>query len=108
MDCLARIYLTQVNNILSDLVLVKCFGCGVNSPSQRDHDVCLFMSIQEQFLAFYDEVIPKLNEIKIQEALNRNLGNIGGDLINELSLNREFRNLLWTCETWKELLLSLL
>ena len=58
-------------NIIPDIVFETCYGCQVDHPSQRNHDVCIMMEKQERIEAIFEKALGRVNELEIfEEYLN--------------------------------------
>ena len=63
---------------MGDLVKHLCFGCQVDHPSQRNHDLCLMADDEERFVRTFDASwdlvdIKGLAEKHIKEAVRAKL-----------------------------------
>ena len=52
-----NIYAKAVENLLFDVVQEECHGCQIDHPSQKQHDVCLFMTYEQQVDCFQDDIL---------------------------------------------------
>jgi hypothetical protein len=67
MQCMKILFAKHVVNILPQIIEEKCFGCQVNHPSQKHHDVCLMMDKDEKILTCIDEAMKRIKEEDIFE-----------------------------------------
>ena len=60
----------------NNIIAAMCVGCAADSPSQRDHDICVMMS--------NDEKIDLLKDIIFDKIKNQVESNIKKIIINKL------------------------
>ena len=65
----------QVSTIMESLICELCYGCQVDHPSQRQHDLCLMASDKERLTATFWTAWSRMNIEQIHESL--------GDLVFE-------------------------
>ena len=53
--------------VIPDIIHEQCYGCQVNHPSQRNHDVCLMMTKEERIEAVFETALGRVNEYEIFE-----------------------------------------
>lgn len=51
---LLEAYVEEMEGCMKKVVSEKCYGCQVDHPSQRQHDVCLMMEAEERLELFFD------------------------------------------------------
>ena len=53
---------------IRDIAERKCHGCQIDHPSQRQHDVCLMMTVEERVELCFDEALDLLLNQKKDDA----------------------------------------
>ena len=54
---------------LEQVISENCFGCIVNHPSQRQHDLCLMSEYGEQVFRCYEQALSQVSRPKLMETL---------------------------------------
>ena len=65
MNCMKLLYAKHVIKVLPEIIKEKCFGCQVEHPSQKHHDVCLMMEKDEKIEICMDDALQRINEEEI-------------------------------------------
>ena len=65
---LFKCYAVAVTETLADVVREECYGCQVDHPSQKHHDVCLFMTFSQQVDCFLEEALDRVDEVQVSSA----------------------------------------
>ena len=61
------LFAKHILKIMPDLIHEKCYGCQVDHPSQRHHDVCCMMKKEERVEAVFETALGRINEFEIFE-----------------------------------------
>ena len=61
------LYAKHILKVFPDIVKEKCYGCQVNHPSQKHHDVCLQMTNAEKVEICLDTALARVNDFEIYE-----------------------------------------
>ena len=65
MNCMKLLYAKHVIKVLPEIIKEKCFGCVVDHPSQKHHNVCLMMEKDEKIEICMDDALQRINEEEI-------------------------------------------
>ena len=57
----------ELRTLAAGVVINQCYGCQVDHPSQRQHELCLFKTRQEHTDMFIEKAMMELNPYKIME-----------------------------------------
>ena len=60
-------YAKAVEKSLLDIVREECHGCQIDHPSQKQHDVCLFMTHDQQVDCFREDVLKRIDDVEVVE-----------------------------------------
>ena len=61
-------YAKALREPLREVIHNECYGCQIDHPSQKQHNVCLFMSFDEQVDCFLQEALKRVDEMRVTEA----------------------------------------
>ena len=56
-----------VDNLLYYVVQEECHGCQIDHPNQKQHDLCLFMTYEQQVDCFLEDILKRLDDVEIIE-----------------------------------------
>ena len=59
------LYIKHLLKILPQVIKDKCYGCQVDHPSQRHHDVCLMMTTEEKIEVCLETALTRLDHHEI-------------------------------------------
>ena len=59
---LKLLFARQILNILPDIIHEKCYGCSVNHPSQKHHNVCMMMTNEEKIEYCLDSALERIDK----------------------------------------------
>jgi hypothetical protein len=65
MEGVTEQHVSRVAILLRTVIGDICTGCLINDPSQRHHDVCLWMSHQQKVEIFFEEAWRRANLAEI-------------------------------------------
>ena len=68
-----KVYAKVVRETLYEVAQENCHGCRIDHPSQKQHDVCLFMSLEEKLDYFLDEALERVDLERATEKWNKAL-----------------------------------
>ena len=68
-----KVYAKVVRETLYEVAQENCHGCQIDHPSQKQHDVCLFMSLEEKLDYFLDEALERVDLERATEKWNKAL-----------------------------------
>ena len=57
----------ELRTLIAGEVINQCYGCQVDHPSQRQHEMCLFKTRQGHTDMFVEKAMMELNPYKIME-----------------------------------------
>ena len=60
-------YAKSVEKSLIDIVTEECHGCQTDHPSQKQYDVCLFMTYDQQVDCLLEDVLKQINDVEVVE-----------------------------------------
>ena len=80
-------YVKSLRNSLMKVVQDKCYGCQINHPSQKQHEICLFWTFDEQVDCFLEDALMRVDEAQVIEDCVKALQTYypGDDLYSKLS-----------------------
>ena len=58
-------YAKALEKSLLDIVREECHGCQIDHPSQKQHDVCLFMTHDQQVDCFREDVLKRIDDVEV-------------------------------------------
>ena len=66
-------YADHMAEVLGEAIKELCYGCSVDHPSQKEHDVCVMMEMEERVYHCYRKCLELVNEDYIMEAFTMGL-----------------------------------
>ena len=103
-DLLKWCYALHLRPHMSAIAHQYCHGCSFDHPSQKEHNVCVMMTFEEQVDMWFNEALTKVDEDLV---LGKWFGSIGGLYppvrYHEISryIDPEYRIDEWRDEIWK-------
>ena len=61
-EYMKAVYIDAIVNKVKELVTEKCYGCQVDHPSQRQHNLCIMADWKEQVETCFSEALQKLDK----------------------------------------------
>ena len=58
-------YVKVLREPLWEVIRNECYGCQIDHPSQKQHEVCLFMTYDEQVDCFLEEALKRVDENRL-------------------------------------------
>ena len=100
---LAEAFAEHLPPRIREIVRRRCYGCSINHPSQKNHDVCLMMDPEEQIRSCLDEALESVDirEVLVTFRANSNVLVIPLYLESSYWWRRQFND-----PCWKELVVS--
>ena len=80
-------YVKSLRSSPMKVVQDKCYGCQINHPSQKQHEICLFWTFDEQVDCFLEDALMRVDEAQIIEDCVKALQTYypGDDLYSKLN-----------------------
>ena len=100
---LARSYAIHLKRVIPSVARRLCYGCQVDHPSQKQHDVCLMMTEEERILHCLKAALLEIKEKKVLR-LFRRFASLGICLHSfEYIFEVGWRKELWRDKSWCDL-----
>ena len=102
-DDLALSYAIHLKPVIPSVARTLCYGCQVDHPSQKQHDVCLMMTGEERTLHCLKQALLQIEEIKVLR-LFRRFASLEKHLLSFAYIFEVgWRTKLWHDEGWCDL-----
>jgi hypothetical protein len=100
MTCMKVLFAKHVVLELPKVIEKKCYGCMINHPSQKQHDVCLQMNKTEQIWLCIDEALERINEEEIFQEFFNLFPDVGNEAYYDVST-------FYESDEWKQELFNI-
>ena len=97
---LALSYAIHLKPVIPSVACMLCYGCQVDHPSQKQHNVCLIMTEEERTLHCLKQALLQINENKVLR-LFRRFASLEKHLLSfDYIFEVGWRIELWDDEAW--------
>ncbi len=100
---LANAYAKEIASHLWEVTQKKCYGCIVDHPSQRHHDVCLMMEEEERIDVCFEDALRLVDHDRATTDWKKSIEhlNITGHEILKFDCIH-WRETVWITDEWKK------